>query len=124
MLSPNLGTETRLLNPRKSLGVAMSAGEKNSHSTIPQSSLSSNKLTPLPLKASLLVIIRAMRDGICPSCLHFGSSDSFNRHPCKRCPECGFSITEQEMEQVLVMHQPQLYRSLEVFEKWRSTSTG
>lgn len=76
-------------------------------------------------------IVRAMHDGECPKCHAVSPSDKMRRITHVPfvggkwdgwiCPECGFSITEDEAAEVFAIFAPFMERNLAVFEKWRAS---
>ena len=79
---------------------------------------------------SLHRIVRAMHDGECPSCHRLfqpnsvvseKGSYSFASDPKedKKCPNCGFTITRDEIDAALGQFAPVMEKNLQVFEQWR-----
>ena len=70
-------------------------------------------------------VVRAMHDGHCPKCGHLGTSIEFlvvDMYGCfHKCPNCGFAVSEHEAKAALAAFHPYLSKSVDVFERWRSS---
>lgn len=76
-------------------------------------------------------VVRAMHDGECPRCHRLFQPQSvvadrgaysFASDPKedKRCPNCGFAITRDEIDAALAQFAPVMDKNLEIFEQWRA----